>query len=677
MKHVAGLLFFFSLVISCPLYSQITLTDDRSVDEFASQVEYIIDPSHQLSFKDVIEGADSSRFKRYNGAHLNFGYTRATIWLRFKVINKTDKDWYFEFAHPLVDSAVFYKLGSEVIKRQGKFFPVADRDVKTNFKIFSLDLKKDSSAEYYLKINCSESLLIQARFAILKDIIEKKHLNDFGEGIYHGFILMIILYNLFIFFVIRDRIYIYYLIFALLVQLSLLYGDDYMAELFWPHNGSLSYYGSQLYALAGIFSILFSTRFLNTKTNSPGLYKISLVFIALFLGASVLNLTGLDYYSALVQEYIGFLAMIYLLTIGWKALRGGWKPARFYLLAWAPLLAGMFIFVLRDLEYIPANSYTYYAFQVGSALEILLFSLALGSRINEYKRAKEYARKQMFQSLEEKEKLVRDQNILLEQKVKERTHALEQKNSIITNSIDYAKIIQEAILSSEDELKAFLPDSFVFHLPKSVLSGDFYWVSKFHDNVRVGAVDCTGHGVPAALMSLLGFNMLENLSKSPLIETPAGILDMLDHYVNQAVKTKEAYKAGMSLSMIQIDRKENKLLFAGARSMIYIIRNRELIQVKSEEMSIGFQYPAAENGFTDHTVDLMKGDMIYLFSDGFADQFGGPRREKFFYRSFRDLLVSISDLPTNEQQARIATAFESWRGEEEQTDDVLVLGLRY
>jgi two-component system, sensor histidine kinase LadS len=676
VKRIAFLLFLFCSFPSL-LFSQVVLTDDKPVDHFVNEVEFLLDSSQQLTINDFTSGSAKHRLKQLEGKELNFGYTNATVWLHFFVTNKTDKQWYFEIAHPLVDSAIFYNLSNNSVKKQGRYFPLSERDIRTNFKTYSLDLKKDSTAEYYLKINCSESLLIQARFATLKQLYEKKHLIDFAEGIYHGFILMIILYNLFIFFVIRDRVYLYYIAFALSIELSVLYAGDYLAEIFWPDNPWLTYYGTWIYVFTGVFTILFSVRFLNTKIHFPKTYKFALFLIYSFIGTGILNLIGQDYYATMVIEYLSFVSMIFLIVIAFKALKGGWKPARFFLLAWTPLLIGLIILLLRDLEYIPANTFTFYAFQIGSALEILLFSLALASRIREYKRKKDYAQKQLFKSLEEKEKLILDQNKKLEQKVKERTHTLEQKNTIISNSIDYAKVIQQAILTSDDEVRNLLPDSFAFHLPKSVLSGDFFWISQYERQIRLAAVDCTGHGVPAALMSLLGFNMLENLSKSPLIETPAGVLDMLDHYVHLAVKTKDMYIAGMSLSLIQLSKEENKLVFAGARSMIYIVREGELMQLKSDELSIGFQYPVTEDGFKDHSFDLQKGDMIYLFSDGFADQFGGEKREKFFYNRFRHLLISISSYPTDQQREMLSNAYHEWKGDEEQVDDVLVLGVRW
>lgn len=178
-------------------------------------------------------------------------------------------------------------------------------------------------------------------------------------------------------------------------------------------------------------------------------------------------------------------------------------------------------------------------------------------------------------------------------------------------------------------------------------------------------------------MSLLGYNMLENVIKNPEIKAPATILDILNKEVNTRLaghNTSEESKHGMDIALISINRKTNRLEFAGAHNSLYIVRENELIELKADKMSIGNKHTSS---FTNHSIEIKKGDMIYLFTDGFPDQIGGPKRKKFYYQPFKELLISIGSLETKQQQLKLNEAHSSWMGERmDQTDDILIMGIR-
>ncbi|HSH64434.1 MAG TPA: tetratricopeptide repeat protein, partial [Bacteroidia bacterium] len=251
---------------------------------------------------------------------------------------------------------------------------------------------------------------------------------------------------------------------------------------------------------------------------------------------------------------------------------------------------------------------------------------------------------------------------------------IQRKNMLITDSIDYAQTIQEAVLPTQQEIKKLIPGSFILYKPKATVSGDFYWVNQINERLICAVIDCTGHGVPGAFMSLLGYNMLENMAKDL---TPATILDTLNREVNTRLAgqdTSEESKHGMDISIIAIDRKTNCLEFAGARNSLYVVRENELIELKADKMSIGNRQT---NSFTNQFIDIKKGDMLYLFTDGFPDQIGGPNRKKFYYQPFKELLISISSLDPEQQQVRLNEAHSHWMGERmDQTDDILILGMK-
>jgi serine phosphatase RsbU (regulator of sigma subunit) len=256
---------------------------------------------------------------------------------------------------------------------------------------------------------------------------------------------------------------------------------------------------------------------------------------------------------------------------------------------------------------------------------------------------------------------------------------IQQKNILITDSIDYAKTIQEAVLPTTSKINSIFSRSFILNKPKSIVSGDFYWTTRTGDQLVCAVADCTGHGVPGAFMSLLGYNMLENeIKKNARIE-PALILDHLNEQTIKSLSKEEdqVVKHGMDISLISIDINTNLLHYAGAHNSIYIVRSMQLTELKADKKAIGSASQDSGRSFTQQTFQLKKGDMIYLFSDGFPDQIGGPDRKKFYYQPFRELLISISELEMETQKEKLDAAHIQWLGEKtEQTDDILIMGIR-
>jgi serine phosphatase RsbU (regulator of sigma subunit)/Tfp pilus assembly protein PilF len=258
---------------------------------------------------------------------------------------------------------------------------------------------------------------------------------------------------------------------------------------------------------------------------------------------------------------------------------------------------------------------------------------------------------------------------------------IQQKNVLITDSIDYAKTIQEAVFPTPSRIKSLLPDSFILYKPKAIVSGDFYWLHITGDRLICAVVDCGGQGVSGAFMSLLGYNMLEDVVKISAASSPGILLNAL----HQQVMTKlsgedkgEAVKYGMNISLISIDRANKKLEYAGAHHPLYIVRNANLIELKADIRSIGVD-KKNDHFFSSQTCELQNGDMIYLFTDGFPCQTGGADRKKEFgYQSFKELLCSIGSLKPEEQKTRLDEVHTLWmEGKMEQTDDILLMGIRF
>lgn len=279
--------------------------------------------------------------------------------------------------------------------------------------------------------------------------------------------------------------------------------------------------------------------------------------------------------------------------------------------------------------------------------------------------------------------LVREKQVL-EEKVIERTaevvaqkEELSQKNKDITDSIRYAKRIQFAILPSE------LPfgDTFILFKPKDIVSGDFYWLNVIGDLEFLAAVDCTGHGVPGAFMSIIGYNSLNKIVKENKIYKPSDILDNLNYEVTTTLQRQDsaggAIQDGMDLCLICYNRKTNILQFAGAFNPLWLVRNGELKEYGGDRFPIGRSRLDTEKKFTNNEIQIQKGDTIYFFSDGFADQFGGETGKKFKSKPMKELVLALQDIPMDKQRDVLEGTLEAWRGEIEQVDDVLVIGRKF
>lgn len=264
-------------------------------------------------------------------------------------------------------------------------------------------------------------------------------------------------------------------------------------------------------------------------------------------------------------------------------------------------------------------------------------------------------------------------------KIEEYNQMISRKNKDILDSINYARRIQFAILAPREDVFAVFRQAFILYRPKDIVSGDFYYFSKVGNQAMIAAVDCTGHGVPGALMSMIGNDFLNHITHERRITRPGEVLDLLHQGITNVLKQDGKHgetQDGMDIALLSVDQKNpTTIQYAGAYRALCIVRDGELIQVAPNKFPIGYAH-LDRGDFTNHEVEVRKGDMCYIFTDGFADQFGGERGKKFMVRKFHNLLVEISHLPVNEQERRLDEVFEAWKGDHEQVDDVLVIGIR-
>ncbi len=270
----------------------------------------------------------------------------------------------------------------------------------------------------------------------------------------------------------------------------------------------------------------------------------------------------------------------------------------------------------------------------------------------------------------------------LETKVVERTKDLAEKNKNITDSINYAKRIQNGILPSDKLIHSLLPKSFVYFVPKDIVSGDFYWVAEKNGKVFVAVVDCTGHGVPGAFMSIIGESLLEQAINEPYITRTNHILDFIQEGLQKLFEQETLSSSyneifdGMDMSLMAINMHKKRIEYSGASNSLFKVRDNEVERIRGDKYGISAVDYGLKRTFTSQYVDFQAGDAFYIFSDGVPDQFGGPNTKKFGYKNTSQLLSKISTLPVESQRGEVEAALEDWQNTVEQTDDICLFGFK-
>ena len=255
---------------------------------------------------------------------------------------------------------------------------------------------------------------------------------------------------------------------------------------------------------------------------------------------------------------------------------------------------------------------------------------------------------------------------------------LQLRNKDLTDSLNYARRIQAALLPAEHHIRKIFNDYFIYYRPKHIVSGDFYWFSERDDKYFIAAADCTGHGVPGALMSMIGLELIQKIINEMKVDDTDQLLLTMNRELESAFFKEESGKAlirdGIEMSMCIIDKSTKEMEFSGAFLPVYIVRDDKLIEIKGDKKNVVQSF--AMVSFNRSTFRLREGDILYLFSDGYADQFGGPENKKFMYRRLRHILLTISKYPLLDQERILDETITSWMDGHDQIDDMMILGVK-
>ena len=612
-----------------------------------------------------------------------------TYWIKFKITNNLKEPFECFLKIPWVNYADLYipnKSGGYIIKKTGFSLPFYDKDfILSNRNDIGLYLQAQETNEYFLRLEDSEYLNPEFNIKIFSKlkILEFYRVDRFVLGLLYGIILLMIFYNLFLFLSIRDNTYLYYVFYLVSFELFWMTETKYAFEFIWPNNPEWNEPLSGFFTLLIVFwYIIFSKSYLNLKRQLPAWNKsinvmlsIGIIFIMLFTLKIIPLKQIID--NSIFQVCALVLCFSFIIIPAVVCVRKRHRPAIFFLIANFCLLISILLMGLYFSGVIPSNVITRNIIPVGASAEFIVFSLGLVDRLKILRKEKENAMKNAMKMLEQKVQERTVQVVKQKDEVERQKLSVEHKNKEIVASITYAERIQSAILPPLSLVRQHLLDCFVLYKAKDIVAGDFYWLETVGDDIYFSAADCTGHGVPGAMMSVMCSNALTKSVKELGLSKPGEILDATTKIIEgRFERSEQMVLDGMDLALCSLNLETKMLCYSGANNPLWVVRNNvsEIEEFKADKQPIGIvddRYP-----YSKHNVQLASGDTIYIFSDGYVDQFGGPKGKKFKSKSFKKLLLSVQDREMDEQKTLLLDAFENWKGNLEQVDDVCIIGVK-
>lgn len=431
--HFFRILLFFSLIGACDLQAQdqpVVFSGSEKNLKIGRYTGILEDKTSQLQVWDVVRSAD---FKSSTEQIPNLGVSNSTFWIRFTVVNSSQHNHLLlELASPLTDVAELFlskEDGTAPVGHISETKPFNARKYKVRNYLFDINIAPGETQTYYLKIKSSELIQLPLIIGTTDSIFESLITANVLSGLYFGIILVMLFYNLFIYFTVRDRSYLFYVVYILFIGLTQATLHGYGTKYLWPDSPWFMVHAIFLVpSVTGIVAIIFVNNFLQVKTYAPVLMRFSYVIAAVYVVGIGLGVLGQYFTSYNIIDFNALLLSIYMLWVAIRIMRRGYRPAKFFLLAWSFFLICVIVFVATSKNVLPYNTYTASILELGSAVEVMLLSFALADRINILQREKEESQKKALETLKENERIVSQQNVILEEKVKERTAELETSN---------------------------------------------------------------------------------------------------------------------------------------------------------------------------------------------------------------------------------------------------------
>lgn len=697
------------LFISCFTFPQNPLEISNITDsnrKIQDCIEVYIDKSNNLDINEIISDRSGFAFipLKEIKEEISSSYT---YWIHFAIsrnsLDSLSLGLQFSKRNHFVD--IYSLIGKSLQQKTTGFHVLSiENDEIIPFSNI-VEIPRTQYTEYFIRItNVTYQIpRLDFEFVNLKEEFSKKNRTDIFQSFLLGILFLMLLYGLFLYFHIGDRVYLFYSLYILSISIWHLFYLGYQFIYTLPRG--IYNYPMIFGYLALFFYLKFVRSFINAPIVFPRFNKVLMKLeIAILVVTIGLHLYTIVFGGNIVVEYLhGITTLAIIIFIVIIIIKVYLADIRFSVFIWlgsSLLIIGTLGALIR---YFSLEDELFNFQKIGTLLELIIFSYGLSLRYKILGSEKEQYQMELIEQLHVNGTIQEKANKELESKVVKRTAEISKKNHLlrqqneeiivqrdlvseqhlsITKSIQYAKQIQTAMLPPVSYFSELLNEVFILFKPLDIVSGDFYWVRQVNQYVIITAADCTGHGVPGAFMSMLGISSLNEIAQRREITQANQVLNELRYQIKQSLRQHGQHdesRDGIDMSLCVIDLEKRKMQFSGAYNPLYLIKGvegeAELVEIKADRMPVGY-FTGKDRSFTNHEIQLDIGDTFYLFSDGFIDQIGGIKNKKFMSKNFKRLLLEVHDKPLYLQKGLLEKALSDWMGHNSQVDDILVIGIR-
>lgn len=698
------------LPISAQANEVFVVDDGFYLANIAQHSDLLQDPESRYMLEDVRAPEISMQFAPNTDPEPYFGYGSGAVWLRLKIANRSprSKICFLRYPYPMIRNIAVYQFGVNSTLESnfaGLEAPQYRQQIQSAKPVFKIHLLPSEIKTIYIRVeNRGVEFPLPIELHSEFSLLSSNEYTLLLSGIMYGLTLFIILFNLFLYINLRKQIYIRFILYALCAGFYLSVRDGLAMRYFWGYSLWLSGHAPFIGAiLPCIFLLRFTQSALKTEYYMPKLNTAMrvLIYINIVFGCLSLFFEIPPYSACNLMIFTSFVPMF---IAGFKAMRLKHLSLPIYFfVATAAVAAGTGLLLLKNFGF-ANNSLGELGLRIGFILQLIIVSFGLTAM---FKNILNEKNKQSILNLRKLNELKDQINIELETQVDERTQELAMKNMELTTAMrelgaerDIYQVQRDVIRKQTEEtsgsiryaqrLQQNLSDNCIHHLepfegffilnrPKAIVSGDFYWVRQVERKVLVAVADCTGHGVPGAFMSVLGITFLNDIVRYDHLTSPECILDSLRAKVIESFsgdkQNAHSAKDGMDIALVSIDIDTLQMQFAGAYNPLYIVRGTDLICINGDKMPISI-HEKQNLPFASHSLQLHREDKLYLFSDGYVDQFGWRTGKKFKHAQFKQILLELSDVPIEAQKSVLEKTLNGWIGDLEQVDDIMILGLK-
>lgn len=686
----------------------VAVDESISFIRLGEHTDVLEDKSGAMDFAYVCSDKAKSFWTDSRSENINFGYTDSVVWVRTGIVNRSSKDLKFliEIGYPLLDHIHVFVMRTQTRDEwvMGDKLPFRDRPIDDPGFVCPIIVSSGETVVFFARVQTTSSMQIPLNLYSPEGFLEEKQITMMFQGLYYGSMVIMVLYNFFLFMSVRESDYLYYVLYVFFQCLFLASFNGLSFKYFWPEATGWNDQSIVVSLSAMIVSGTMSTiRFMKLSKGSGKSYTLLTMFAVAAFVIMMIS-TVIPYRTAIISVMFlvvtTFIFGIPAVFIRWYK---GFPPGRFFALAWLALAGGVFVLVLNKIGVVPRNFVTENATQLASVVQVMLLSFALADRLNMEKREKIEAQHQAHEE-ERNERIANEKAILnerlaretkeaayliqrkaaetLEQEVMERTGQLNETlakvkdaNQQIMSSLRYARMIQLAILPDQDKVKSWIPGLSIWWAPRDIVGGDFYFIDQIKSGFIVAVADCTGRGVAGAFMTIIAGSELKRIVKGEECHDPGEILARLNRRVRRALRqdTRRAMSDdGLNIGICVVNRDSRTLWFSGAKIDMVYVMDGEIHTLKGDRKSVG--YASGDNlGYSVQSMGMDKRTAVFIYTDGITDQLGERSGQRFGTRRLKDLIVEHSRLPISVQCEIIKASSEVYRGERDQMDDMTMV----